>query len=79
MSIFVLRSFKAVFRRAPLWPAGHLPHREGDWMSPPLSPIYEVLESYKPRPKLPISPPVGEMAGRPEGGATELDVDCKRP
>ena len=24
-------------------------------------------------PKLPISPQVGEMAGRPEGGAVELD------
>ncbi|RWH76593.1 MAG: propionyl-coenzyme A carboxylase alpha polypeptide [Mesorhizobium sp.] len=36
---------------------------------------FRGLESYKPTPKLPISPPVGEMAGRPEGGATELDVN----
>ncbi|RWK55815.1 MAG: propionyl-coenzyme A carboxylase alpha polypeptide [Mesorhizobium sp.] len=36
---------------------------------------FRGLESCEPTPKLPISPLVGEMAGRPEGGATELDVN----
>ncbi|TPJ83173.1 hypothetical protein FJ419_00745 [Mesorhizobium sp. B2-6-2] len=40
----------------------------GDWLSPPLSPITEV-ERRGAAPKLLISPLVGEMAGRPEGGA----------
>ncbi|RWL46167.1 MAG: lytic murein transglycosylase [Mesorhizobium sp.] len=55
-------------RGAPLCPAGHLPHLGGDWLSPPLSPITEV-EGRGTAPKLLISPLVGEMAGRPEGGA----------
>ncbi|TPJ28973.1 lytic murein transglycosylase [Mesorhizobium sp. B2-7-2] len=52
----------------PLWPAGHLPLKGGDQMSPRLSPIAGVA-SRAPAPKLPISPLEGEMAGRPEGGA----------
>ncbi|TWF52843.1 lytic murein transglycosylase [Neorhizobium alkalisoli] len=51
----------------PLWPAGHLPHKGGDRI---------VVKPRSPQPSRfglrnqaqPISPPVGEMAGRPEGG-----------
>ncbi|CAH2398379.1 nitrate reductase [Mesorhizobium escarrei] len=51
----------------PLWPAGHLPLKGGDRMSPSFSPIADVAEKALQR-KLPISPLEGEMAGRPEGG-----------
>jgi hypothetical protein len=57
----------AAFLRAPLWPAGHLPHAGGDRMSRRSSPIADVT-NIAPTSKLPISPLVGEMAGRPEGG-----------
>jgi ApbE superfamily uncharacterized protein (UPF0280 family) len=57
----------AAFLRAPLWPAGHLPLKGGDQPSHRLSPIFNVT-SIAPTSKLPISPRVGEMAGRPEGG-----------
>ncbi|TPI63567.1 lytic murein transglycosylase [Mesorhizobium sp. B3-1-7] len=53
----------------PLCPAGHLPRKGGDWMSRMLSPISSVGE-WEPSPKLLISPLAGEMAGRPEGGAS---------
>ncbi|PTE07488.1 lytic murein transglycosylase [Mesorhizobium helmanticense] len=53
----------------PLWPAGHLPLKGGDWVSSRLSPISNVAKwaiASKPL----ISPLEGEMAGRPEGGAS---------
>ncbi|RWN58657.1 MAG: lytic murein transglycosylase [Mesorhizobium sp.] len=56
------------FRPTPLCPAGHLPLKGGDWTSLRLSPITDVAVLAT-RPKLPISPLEGEMAGRPEGGA----------
>ncbi|RWM07311.1 MAG: lytic murein transglycosylase [Mesorhizobium sp.] len=56
------------FRHTPLWPAGHLPRKGGDRMSPSLSPI-SILAERAAWPKLPISPLAGEMAGRPERGA----------
>ncbi|TIO07788.1 MAG: hypothetical protein E5X89_20910 [Mesorhizobium sp.] len=58
------------FLRAPLCPAGHLPHEGGDRTSPPPSPISNVAGMSR-APKLPISPLVGEMSGRTEGGAVE--------
>ncbi|TIN95312.1 MAG: lytic murein transglycosylase [Mesorhizobium sp.] len=58
------------FCRAPLCPAGHLPHEGGDRLSPAISPIISIAKTSG-VPKLPISPLVGEMAGRPEGGAVE--------
>ncbi|RWN01758.1 MAG: hypothetical protein EOR84_06690 [Mesorhizobium sp.] len=63
----------------PLWPAlfartWHLPLKGGDWMSPSLSPIANVAR-WAARPKLPISPLEGEMAGRPEGGAQALSSE----
>ena len=53
----------------PLWPAGHLPLKGGDWTSRLLSPISGVAGD-APALKLPISPLEGEMAGRPERGAS---------
>ncbi|TGS12966.1 lytic murein transglycosylase [Mesorhizobium sp. M2E.F.Ca.ET.209.01.1.1] len=55
---------------APLCPAGHLPRKGGDQLSSRLSPIVHVAGSSG-APKLPISPLVGEMSGRTEGGAVE--------
>ncbi|RUU06017.1 lytic murein transglycosylase [Mesorhizobium sp. USDA-HM6] len=52
----------------PLWPAGHLPLKGGDRKSRRLSPIVNGA-GWAVRPRLPISPLEGEMAGRPEGGA----------
>ncbi|RWQ67711.1 MAG: lytic murein transglycosylase [Mesorhizobium sp.] len=57
---------------APLCAAGHLPHLGGDWLSPLLSPISNVDEQALSA-KLPISPRVGEMSGRTEGGP----IECK--
>ncbi|TIV50518.1 MAG: hypothetical protein E5V88_20195, partial [Mesorhizobium sp.] len=54
--------------RTPLWPAGHLPRKGGDWTSSPLSPITNVA-GLSGAQKLPISPLAGEMSGRTEGGA----------
>ncbi|TPK35284.1 hypothetical protein FJ959_15305 [Mesorhizobium sp. B2-2-4] len=61
-------SHKSALYGAPLCPAGHLPHLGGDWLSQPPSPIYDVA-GMSGAPKLPISPLVGEMSGRTEGGA----------
>ncbi|AZO01510.1 lytic murein transglycosylase [Mesorhizobium sp. M9A.F.Ca.ET.002.03.1.2] len=51
----------------PLCPAGHLPLKGGDLLSQLVSPI-STAARWASRPKLPISPLEGEMAGRPEGG-----------
>ncbi|CAH2402911.1 conserved hypothetical protein [Mesorhizobium escarrei] len=67
------RLTNAAILRAPLCPAGHLPHKEGDWLSFSLAPIANVAERAAAA-KLPISPHVGEMSGRTEGGAKELDL-----
>ncbi|TPM35604.1 lytic murein transglycosylase [Mesorhizobium sp. B2-3-4] len=53
----------------PLWPAGHLPLKGGDWMSRWLSPISDVAKRVAAS-KLLISPLEGEMAGRAERGAS---------
>ncbi|TGV53804.1 hypothetical protein EN784_39525 [bacterium M00.F.Ca.ET.141.01.1.1] len=55
---------------APLCPAGHLPHKGGDRTSSPISPISNIARLSAAR-RLPISPLVGEMSGRTEGGAVE--------
>ncbi|RWA68161.1 MAG: lytic murein transglycosylase [Mesorhizobium sp.] len=57
----------------PLCPAGHLPLKGGDWLSPRLSPISNVA-GLSGALELPISPLEGEMSGRTEGGAKELSV-----
>ncbi|PBC07057.1 lytic murein transglycosylase [Mesorhizobium sp. WSM3859] len=53
----------------PLWPAGHLPLKGGDWMSRRLSPIANVARCAATS-TLPISPLEGEMPGRAERGAS---------
>ncbi|TPN47946.1 lytic murein transglycosylase [Mesorhizobium sp. B1-1-9] len=58
---------------APLCPAGHLPLKEGDRMSFPISLISNVVRRVPPT-RLPISPLEGEMSGRTEGGALAPDL-----
>ncbi|RWA67240.1 MAG: lytic murein transglycosylase [Mesorhizobium sp.] len=53
----------------PLWPAGYLPRKGGDWMSRMLSPIPNAAH-FAASSKLLISPLEGKMVGRPEGGAS---------
>ncbi|RUU30477.1 hypothetical protein EOC94_10130 [Mesorhizobium sp. M6A.T.Ce.TU.016.01.1.1] len=57
--------------RAPLCPAGHLPHEGGDWQFRSCRPSCNVSDWRKPA-RHPISPLEGEMSGRTEGGAVEL-------
>ncbi|RWD82844.1 MAG: lytic murein transglycosylase, partial [Mesorhizobium sp.] len=57
----------AEFLRPPLWPAGYLPRKGGDWTSPPISPIANAARRAS-TVKLVISPLAGEMSGRTEGG-----------
>ena len=64
----------SVILRAPLCPAGHLPHKGGDQLSSRPSQIFDAREARSE--KLPISPQVGEMSGRTEGGAKERDVSA---
>jgi len=66
------------FRRAPLCPAGHLPHEGGDQHLLRRR-VVSTVEGRVPAPTLPISPPVGEMAGRPEGGAVERELRSRYP
>ncbi|PBB84005.1 lytic murein transglycosylase [Mesorhizobium sp. WSM3876] len=61
------------FCRAPLCPAGHLPHKGGDQPSSRPSPIFKVARKARSQ-KLPISRQVGEMSGRTEGGAKERSL-----
>ena len=73
----VLRERMTAFFDTPLWPAGHLPHKGGDQNAARLAPIVDVA-SLAGRSKLIISPLVGEMAGRPEGGAKGLSFPAMR-
>jgi hypothetical protein len=59
----------------PLWPAGHLPLKGGDQRSLPRTPTFDLAE-WSQASMLPISPLEGEMAGRPEGGAS--NTACRR-
>ncbi|EKF19092.1 assimilatory nitrate reductase (NADH) subunit alpha [Nitratireductor pacificus pht-3B] len=53
----------------PLWPAGHLPLKGGDYANTVVAP-----DDWRKLQCQPISPLVGEMAGRPEGGAKKRDL-----
>ncbi len=81
-------------RDTPLWPAGHLPHKGGDQLGSPIwldktrgkkrwqwraTPL--MGGSWAESPPLVISPPVGEMAGRPEEGwhGTALTIGGATP
>ncbi|TPK35912.1 hypothetical protein FJ492_25790 [Mesorhizobium sp. B2-5-4] len=52
----------------PLWPAGHLPLKEGDWQRRPMLSSCNVGD-WRRQPRQSISPLEGEMSGRTEGGA----------
>ncbi|RUV44176.1 MAG: lytic murein transglycosylase [Mesorhizobium sp.] len=52
-------------RHTPLCPAGHLPRKEGDWMSRKLLPNRRRCREGAVADLL-ISPKVGDMAGKPE-------------
>ncbi|TIP21984.1 MAG: lytic murein transglycosylase, partial [Mesorhizobium sp.] len=58
---------------APLCPAGHLPHKGGDWQL--RRPVHSCGggDWRKPGPR-PISPQVGEMSGRTEGREGSLQI-----
>ncbi|RWO85717.1 MAG: hypothetical protein EOQ95_23740 [Mesorhizobium sp.] len=54
----------------PLWPAGHLPLKGGDWQfRRRLLPV--PVGNWRKPSGNPISPLEGEMSGRTEGGAVE--------
>ncbi|TPM43388.1 lytic murein transglycosylase [Mesorhizobium sp. B2-3-2] len=55
---------------APLCPAGHLPHK-GEIGCRECFRQSSTLKNVALKSKLPISPLVGEMSGRTEGGAVE--------
>ncbi|NKM09119.1 lytic murein transglycosylase [Rhizobium leguminosarum bv. viciae] len=68
-------------RVAPLCPAGHLPHKGGDRYAAPAS-ANKDRRSVRYRANwgrrailLPISPLVGEMSGRTEGGRCAFDAN----
>ncbi len=56
-------------RRAPLCPAGHLPHKGGDRRSGRLSPIAHIAAKMPEQAAGLIPPFVWEMGGSPEGRA----------
>src|SRR5262245_41623893 len=55
---------------APLWAAAHLPLKGGDWLSLTVSPVADVA-GWRNSNGQRISPLVGELSGRTEGGAVE--------
>jgi len=61
------------FRHAPVCPAGHLPHEGGDWQFGRPAQFCNVDDWRKPMRQL-ISPLVGEMSGRTEGGAKDRSL-----
>ncbi|SFB25690.1 hypothetical protein SAMN03159496_02588 [Rhizobium sp. NFR07] len=69
---------------APLCPAGHLPHKGGDQLgacsSAHFNPFTKrvLFGGAKVRP-LVISPLVGEMSGRTEGGNSAHQDNCPAP
>ncbi|MBK8457872.1 MAG: hypothetical protein IPL47_12820 [Phyllobacteriaceae bacterium] len=72
--VIAARGVKVTLRNTPLRPperkpkGGHLPHKGGDRLERTPRPAL-TLGAKRSRCGTPISPLVGEMAGRPEGGA----------
>ncbi|RVD58956.1 hypothetical protein EN828_18980 [Mesorhizobium sp. M2D.F.Ca.ET.185.01.1.1] len=65
-------------RGAPLCPAGHLPHKGGDWQLRRRPPFCHAGDWRKSARHL-ISPQAGEMSGRTEGGAKERGIPNSPP
>jgi len=61
---------RSALLHTPLWPAGHLPHKRGEWQLWSRRFNCHVEDWRKPWRRL-FSPLVGEMAGRPESGPKE--------
>ncbi|TPJ56342.1 hypothetical protein FJ937_15055 [Mesorhizobium sp. B2-4-4] len=61
----------------PLWPAGHLPRKGGDWQ-PQRRRSFGNVYYWRKHDSQMISPLAGEMAGRPEGGVKELGAEGDR-
>jgi hypothetical protein len=58
----------------PLCPAGHLPHKGGDWLGKAARSTLIVWRRYNHES---ISPLVGEMSGRTEGGIPPTNASEK--
>ncbi|TPL70617.1 hypothetical protein FJ956_15675 [Mesorhizobium sp. B2-4-3] len=66
---------------APLCPAGHLPHNGGDWQRRALAYScnagdWRGVGDWRKQRRRPISPQVGEMSGRTEGGVKKRYGSC---
>ncbi|CCV10655.1 hypothetical protein MESS4_230012 [Mesorhizobium sp. STM 4661] len=57
----------------PLWPAGHLPRKGGDWQLRGQR-FFSNVGDWRKQNEQPISPLAGEMSGRTEGGVTERSL-----
>ncbi|WP_425350205.1 molybdopterin-dependent oxidoreductase [Phyllobacterium phragmitis] len=62
----------ATARGTPLWLASHLPHKGGDQAFIDAGPKSQALKGKHQHLRQPISPLVGEMPGRAEGGASRF-------
>ncbi|TIP68824.1 MAG: hypothetical protein E5X63_46255, partial [Mesorhizobium sp.] len=58
----------------PLWPAGHLPLKGGDWLSLTLRFFLQRRRSKQGVDEKVISPLEGEMSGRTEGGRSNRKI-----
>ncbi|TPK70282.1 hypothetical protein FJ527_28775 [Mesorhizobium sp. B2-4-18] len=67
-----------MFRHTPLWPAGHLPRKEGDRQLR-LRCFCRGAGDWRKRKRHPISPLAGEMSGRTEGGAWARPLTSVEP
>jgi len=61
-------------QNTPLWPAGHLPLKGGDWLTRSFGPSLQCLRLVLSVYEDVISPLEGEMPGRAEGGTVPLAV-----
>jgi hypothetical protein len=72
MVVFTLAMDSVPLYVAPLCPAGHLPHKGGD-QSLNRRAFFRNVDGSAEKATCPISPLVGEMSGRTEGGAKGRD------
>jgi hypothetical protein len=63
-------------RITPLCPAGHLPHKGGDWLGAPARSTFVGWRKHR---NESISPLVGEMPGRAEGGTPPTNLSITLP